>query len=520
MIVLIGFMGAGKTTVGGLIADKTGLPFVDVDSMIEARAGAGVQEIFAAHGEAHFRALERDAVDAVLEGPDAVVALGGGALGDPATCVALEWHDVVHLEVSYGEAMRRIGRDPGRPMLAIEDPRALFEGRRSAYERVARHSVVTDDRSPEEVAGMVLATLGLSGDEQRGPVDVRLGSRSYKVHVGPGAARELGSSFEAPHATKAFVVTHPGLTESAGTTVGSLADRGLEVTVLTVDEGEASKDLVVAGRLLEQLAEAGATRHDVVVSFGGGVVSDLAGFVASVYHRGMRVVHVPTSLLAQVDASVGGKTAVNLESGKNLVGTIHQPLVVVCDTSLLKTLPDAELRAGMAEVIKMALITGQRAVDAVIEAMPAALARDEDALTEIVRDAVVAKAAVVAADERDDGLREILNYGHTFGHAVEHVTRVRHGEAVSIGMMAAGHLAVSLGMLGEGVVDLQRNMIEMAGLPVAASFDLGAVRSALRRDKKNRDEVRFVLLSDVGAPKRGVSAPEDLVARALSRVSS
>lgn len=518
MIVLVGFMGAGKTTVGALIAARTGLPFVDVDEVIEAESGVSVAEVFSTRGEAEFRALEKEAVERVLSGPPSVVAVGGGALGDPATCVVLEWHDVVYLDVSYGEAMRRIGRDPGRPMLAIEDPRALYERRRSTYERVARHSMMTDGRSPDEVADLVLAAVGLSSEKQEGPIEVRLGDRSYQVYVGPDASRDLTRSLAPGQATKAFVITHPSLLEAAKPVIDSLSDAGLTTVVLEVEEGEASKDLSSAGRLLGELADREANRDDLVVSFGGGVVCDLAGFVASIYHRGMAVVHVPTSLLAQVDASIGGKTAVNLPHGKNLVGTIHQPRAVICDTSLLRTLPDEELRAGMAEVIKMALITGVRAVDSVLEKMDDALQRDEDALTTIVRDAVAAKAAVVAADERDLGVREILNYGHTFGHAIEHVTHIRHGEAVSVGMMAAAYLAAALGMLDRDAVGMHERLLEAAGLPVTATFDVATVHRTLGHDKKNRAEVRFVLLSAIGKPQRGVNAPSDLVVGALSKV--
>lgn len=520
MIVLVGFMGAGKTTVGALIADRAGLPFVDVDEIIEAAAGTSVAEVFSTRGEAEFRAIEKEAVERALSGPPSVVAVGGGALGDPATCVALGWHDVVHLDVSYREAMRRIGHDPGRPMLAIADPRELYEHRRATYERVARHSVITDGRLPGEVADLVVTALGLSVTQEGGPIEVRLGDRSYQVHVETEAARDVTRWFALGGAARAFVITHPSLREAAKPVVDSLDEAGLTTVLVEVDEGEASKDLSVAGRLLGYLADHEATREDLVVSFGGGVICDLAGFVASIYHRGMPVVHVPTSLLAQVDAAIGGKTAVNLAHGKNLVGTIHQPRAVICDPSLLRSLPEEELRAGMAEVIKMALITGVRAVESVLGKMDATLKRDEGALTTIVRQAVTAKAAVVVADEKDLGVREILNYGHTFGHAIEHVTHIRHGEAVSVGMMAAAYLAADLEMLDRDGVEVHKRLLEAAGLPMTAAFDVTTVHGALGRDKKNRAEARFVLLSAIGSPQRGVSAPSDLVIRALSKVAA
>lgn len=519
MIVLIGFMGAGKTTVGGMVAERAGLPFVDVDEVIARSEGTSVPEIFTTQGESYFRAVEKAAVEEVLAGPESIVAVGGGALGDPVTCVALEWHTVIHLDVSYAEAMRRVGHDPGRPMLAIDDPRALYEMRHPTYERVARHTIATDGLPATDVAALVLGIAGVQKPSGAAGITVRLGDRSYQVHVGPDLSRDLIGFFDKSQATKAFLITQPGLTESAKPAADSLTEGGLEVVVLTVDDGEHSKDLTVAARLLGTLADHEARRTDVVVSFGGGVVCDLAGFVASIYNRGIPIVHVPTSLLAQVDAAIGGKTAVNLPHGKNLVGTIHQPLAVVCDVSLLRTLPEEEVRAGLAEVIKCALITGKRAVESVFERIPAALALDEDVLAAIVRDAVGTKTAVVAADERELGTREVLNYGHTFGHALEHSTGMRHGDAVAVGMMAAAHLAADLGMLTLEEVELHRRLLEQAGLPVAASFDIDEAFAALRHDKKNRAEIRFVLLSAIGAPQRGVTATTDQIATALRKVS-
>lgn len=519
MIILIGFMGAGKTTVGAFVADRSGLPFVDVDEVIARREGASVPEIFTTKGESYFRTVERAAVEDVLAGPESIVALGGGALGDPATCVALEWHTVIHLDVSYPEAMRRVGQDPGRPMLAIDDPRALYDLRHPTYERIARHTIATDGLSPKEVTELVFTTADLLATSGTGGIAVRLGHRSYQVHVGPDLSRDVARFFDKGHATKAFLITHPGLLEAAKPAMDSLTEAGLKVVVLPVAEGEGSKDLAVVTQLLGSLTEHEARRIDVIVSFGGGVVCDLAGFVASIYNRGMRALHVPTTLLAQVDAAIGGKTAVNLPQGKNLVGTIHQPVAVICDISLLRTLPEEELRAGFAEVIKCALISGRRAAGRVLERTAAALALDEAVLSEIVRDAVGAKAAVVAADERELGRREVLNYGHTFGHALEHSTGMRHGYAVAVGMMAAAHLAAELDMLGPGEVDLHRRLLLEAGLPTTASFDIDGVLTAMQYDKKNRNQIRFVLLSAIGSPRTGITATDDQITTVLRKVS-
>ncbi|HEX2294792.1 MAG TPA: 3-dehydroquinate synthase, partial [Actinomycetota bacterium] len=447
MIVLVGFMGAGKSTVGRALAERLRLPFVDVDSLVEVRAGVSIPELFERDGEAVFRRLESETAQEALRGPESVVALGGGALGDPAVTTALQWATVVHLDVSFGEAMRRVGDARTRPMLGRGDPRALFDARRDAYARAADVVVAVDGRTPDEVAEEVALRTGAGPPEGPARVTVALGDRSYDVVVGEGIADSLPEVAPVPRdAERAFVVTHPELEPTAAGAVAALSAAGLKTSVLTVPAGERSKSLAVAGDLLARLAELGAHRRDLVVGFGGGVITDLAGFVASTYHRGMPVVHVATTLLAQVDAAIGGKTAVNLEQGKNLVGTFHQPRAVVCDVALLRTLPREEMAAGLAEVVKYGLIADPSLLDAVEAGSSEVFAADAGVLSTLVRRSAEIKAAIVSRDETEGGPRAHLNYGHTFGHAMEHVTArgplpLRHGEAVALGMMAAAYAA-------------------------------------------------------------------------------
>lgn len=525
MIVLAGFMGAGKTTVGRELAARLGLPFVDVDSTIEGRAGTSIAELFERDGEAAFRRIESETTLEVLRGPDAVVALGGGAVTDPAIASALEWATVVYLDVSFGEAMRRVGRAESRPMLQRGDPRALFEGRRGVYERAADVSVRVDGRRPLDVVDELVAVLGTPPAGTAPPVRVELGSRSYEVVVGDELLKRLAEVAPPPaDAEKAFVVTHPELEPMAADAVGSLAGAELDTHVLTVPSGEGSKSLAVATSLLGRLADLGAHRHDLVVGFGGGVVTDLAGFVASTYHRGMPVVHVATTLLAQVDAAIGGKTAVNLPHGKNLVGTFHQPRAVVCDVGTLRSLPSAELAAGMAEVVKYALIADPGLLDVVEGRADEVFAAEPSVLAEIVRRSASIKAGVVARDETESGPRAHLNYGHTFGHAMEHVTAgseapLRHGEAVALGMMAAAYAARELGRIDEAAVAAHRRALEAARLPVSATFDLAGLEDAWRHDKKYRRGVRFVLLAGLGRPEAGVEVDGSTLQSALRRLS-
>jgi shikimate kinase/3-dehydroquinate synthase len=522
VIVLVGFMGAGKSTVGRLVATSLGCRFVDLDELIERRAGASIPELFATRGEPYFRALERAVASEVLAAPDAVVALGGGAVEDECVRAALGGATTIHLDVAFEQAMARVGDGAGRPLLARTDPRTLYGRRRDAYRRVASLSIMTDGRTAEEVADEVVRAVAERGRGTR-RITARTPSSSYDIVVGSGVAGDLADYVpELPDAEVAFLVTHRSLRELAAPAAASLATRGLRLAWGLVPEGEEAKTLEHARALHEELARAGAHSHDLVVAFGGGVVCDLAGFVASTYHRGVAVAHVPTTLLAQVDAAIGGKTGVNLSLGKNLVGTIHQPVGVLCDVSLLTRLPVPELRSGMAEVVKYGLIADPSLLDIVASRADDILGAEQTILGEIVYRCAAIKAGIVERDEREHGERAYLNYGHTFAHAIEHASgfTIRHGEAVALGMMAAAHLAADLGRIDEDAVAAQRRALEAVELPTRARCDLDALERAWRQDKKYRGGVRFVLLSALGNPEAGIAAPRDAVERALERLAS
>ena len=525
MIVLVGFMGSGKTTVGKLLAARVGMPFIDTDAEIAGRTGSSIKEIFDRRGEPGFREIERDVALDALQGGDAVVALGGGALGDPAIRDALRGCRVFHLRVGLGEAMRRVGSDGDRPMLSAADPNALFEDRWAGYETSSEAGVDTDGRSPHEVASDIAARVtGPQGERGTRTVVVPLGERTYEVHVGSGLVSRMSILLPALEgAEKAFVVTHESLRPAARDVVEALGSRGLSTTLLIVPEGEEAKSLEVAGALYGDLSDAAAHRHDLVVGVGGGVITDVAGFVASTYARGMPVVHVPTTLLGQVDAAIGGKTALNLPRGKNLIGTFYQPRAVISDIDLLATCPVEEMRSGMAEVAKYGFIADPGFLDYVESNGRRVYEHDGDVLVETVSRSAAIKASIVAADEREAGERAILNYGHTFAHAIEHAAgfgRIRHGEAVSIGMMAAAHLAHELGRITDDDVEVHRRVLSSLELPVSARLSLDELERGWALDKKHLRGVRFVLLSDLGKPEAGVEAPRESIAKALGRLAS
>ena len=525
MIVLVGFMGAGKTTVGRLLAAKVGLPFVDTDDLVQHRAGMSIPEIFKKLGEPAFRELEREVVLETLEGPESVVALGGGSLGDPAVATMLQHAQVVHLDVSYGESRRRLGTGESRPMLGRADPKALYESRRRSYEMVRHQVVSTDHRSPDEIARQIAVDIKGSSvaHEQVQRVVVPLRDRRYEITVG----RDLLHRFPAlvpgvREAQKVFVITHPGLERYAKEIEPSLVEAGCRVEHLHIDEGEGSKTLEVVSGLWAELARRQAHRSDYVLAIGGGVVSDVAGFVAATYMRGLPLVHMPTTLLGQVDAAIGGKCGVNTPEGKNLIGSIYQPRAVVCDVDLLSSLPEEEFRSGMAEVVKYGFIADPDLLEGIEEAYGRIYDGHALSLINVVTRSAAIKSSFVAADELDTGKRAFLNYGHTFAHAIETIRGfqgIRHGEAVSLGMMAAAYLSNELGRLSEYGVAVHQRVLTGLGLPTRADLDLDQLEAAWQHDKKFEGSVRFVLLDEIGSPVSGVEAPRGSVGAALRRLS-
>jgi 3-dehydroquinate synthase len=356
-------------------------------------------------------------------------------------------------------------------------------------------------------------------------VTVDVADRPYAVVIGPGLIAEAGRHIpEIPKAERAFVVADRGVADRwFGPLARSVERRGLGTVLLAVPAGEEAKSLAVYGALVHQLATQQAHRDDVVVALGGGAAGDLAGFVASTYMRGMPFVQVPTTLTAQVDAAVGGKTAVNLPEGKNLVGTFHQPVAVLCDVEPLSSLADRDFRSGLAEVAKYALALDPDLLRDLESDPVTVIARDPVALERLVARCVAAKAALVAADANDRGMRLHLNYGHTLGHALERLDDFSgrtHGEAIAIGMVFAARLAESRG-LAVGLVGRSVRLLSSLGLETDGALPpVDRVLAAIRLDKKWSSGMRFVLLQDVGRPVIVEDVAEAEVERVLTTMGS
>jgi 3-dehydroquinate synthase len=349
-------------------------------------------------------------------------------------------------------------------------------------------------------------------------VTVLLSDRTYPVVVGRGHLDAVASHVELPDgAANALVVTQQAIVDAGhvDSVEASLRTAGLAVHRQVVPDGEPAKELSVLASLWQVAAQVPLSRADVVVAVGGGVVGDLAGFAAAAFNRGIAVLQVPTTLLAQVDAAVGGKTGINLPEGKNLVGAFHQPIGVICDVDVLATLPPRVLVEGLGEVAKYGLIHDPVVLE-LLEGSPASAAAGEPGLMEeLVRRSVAVKAAVVAADEREGGVRAFLNFGHTYAHAVETLSgygTVLHGEAVTIGMVVALRLGERLGRTPSSLVQRAENLLVELGLPVRGPvLDRGAVWQIMARDKKaGRDGVRFVVLDDLAMPVVITPSREDV----------
>ncbi|MFG1279618.1 3-dehydroquinate synthase [Xanthobacter autotrophicus] len=544
-IVLVGMPGAGKSSVGRRLAKRLGLPFVDADEEIERAACMSIPEIFARRGEVEFREGEKRVVARLLQSGPSVLATGGGAFMSGETRDAVARQGVsVWLRADLHTLLKRVKKRTDRPLLAQGDPAqklaTLLQQRGDTY---ALADVIVDSRDVvhemvvEEVIGAVhrhliqypegtrsmSAPLGPAdlahvepeplavGDITRSTVRVDLAGRPYDIYIGPGLLAEAGTHVTVLRKGARVAIVTDSNVMAAGhlkTVQDSLSAAGIDHTAIVVEPGEKTKGWPGLQQVVEGLISARIERRDLVLALGGGVVGDLAGFAASVLRRGVDVVQAPTTLLSQVDSSVGGKTGINSPQGKNLVGAFHQPVLVLADTAALDTLPVREVRAGYAEVVKYGLL-GDRALFDTLERDFAGVINGGPERITAVAASCMAKAAIVARDEKETGDRALLNLGHTFGHALEagagYSSRLLHGEGVAIGMALAFAFSARLGLCpGQDVTRAVRHL-EAAGLPTKISDvpgelpDTDGLMTLIAQDKKvSRGALTFILVRGIG----------------------
>ena len=503
-LVFVGFMGSGKTAAANA-ARAAGLEAIEADELLEGELGMPIATFFGKRGEEEFRSLEDAEVGQLLENADSgVISLGGGAVCSERVRRALGRHIVVWLQVSAEEAWRRVeGSD--RP---LAQDRGRFDTLHAEREPI--YAKLADAVLPSGDEGMVGRALPALLALLELPHGTRMAwglseSGEYPVYVGPG----LLDAGWWPLDGRRFCVTDTNVAALYADAVGPLAG------TVQVEPGERAKTLAEAERVLRELTRLGMSRSDHLVALGGGVVGDLAGFCAATYQRGVDVVHVPTTLVAQVDSAYGGKTGVDLPEAKNYVGAYHLPSAVLADTGTLVTLPREELAAGFVEVLKTALIAGGWLWERVrvLEDL------DPAGLDDVIFACARTKLEVVAADERDAGRRAVLNLGHTVGHAIEAASgyeRYRHGEAVGLGLLAALRLSGADALREEVGALLARQ-----GLPTSLDpqVDMDAVLGAAERDKKRTaDGVGFVLLERPGEPRIDQRVDSDAVRAAIAEL--
>jgi len=504
-IVFIGFMGAGKSTALAA-ARGAGLETTEIDELMEAELGKPIRQAFEEEGEESFRAREAEVVGSLLENAEGgAIALGGGSVLSERVRNALDRHTVVLLEIDAAEAWQRI-EGTERPLATSEeDVKRLLAERLPLYEELADAVVPMAD---EGVVARALPAIRALADMPEGTRLLWASSASgdYPVVVGSG----LTGTPWWPLSGRRFLI--------ADTATVQLLPREQLESFLGIDAtiaGERTKNMNRAEAILERMAEKGMTREDHVVAFGGGVVGDVAGFCAHVYQRGVPVVQIPTSLVAQVDSAYGGKTGVDLPQGKNYAGAYHLPAAVLADVASLETLPRPELAAGFVEAIKTGLLAGAPLWERV-RSIESLVPGD---LHDVVFSCARYKCAVVAADERDAGLRHVLNLGHTVGHGIETATaygRYRHGEAIGLGLLAALRLSDAPALRDEVEEILRRHELPVR---IDPGVQVDAILEALQKDKKRTVAgVGFVLLSEPGKPRVGQIVEEAKVRAAVEEL--
>jgi 3-dehydroquinate synthase len=524
-LIFVGFMGSGKSRAARHAKRSLGADPLDSDSLLEAELGEPIASFFDRHGEAEFRQREETLVLGLLDRPDAkVIALGGGAVLSPRVRERLADHLCIYMEVEPDVAWER-SRESERPLARDRQSfLALLEERTQLYEAVARAIVPASDDLIEHALPAASRLLAPDVPGSARMIWAPTEAGGYPVYVGDGVVGAGGPLW--PGGARCFAVTDERVQSLHGERLAAGLEERVElVETVAVASGERSKTLAEAERVLRALAGGAMERTDTLIAFGGGVVGDLAGFCAAVYQRGVPVVQVPTSLVAQVDSAYGGKTGVDLPDAKNYVGAFHQPSAVLTDPTLLETLSAEELRAGFSEVIKTGLIAGGDLWRQIgeLEEIDKTVTTGPESLRGVIEGCLRTKLAIVAQDERDRGLRATLNLGHTIAHGIEAAAAYggyRHGEAVGLGLLVALRLSERDAGLDTGVRDQVGELLRRHGLPTAfGGITTDQILAHAALDKKRRGgRHRLVLLQSPGKVITDYKVSEDALRDAIEEI--
>lgn len=525
-LILIGFMGSGKSTVGRELARRLGLDFFDTDELVQKKTRMKISEIFKNGGEPYFRQVEEEIIQNLPARDRCVIAAGGGAVLNKTNVKNLKKKGtVVYLKVPFSVLKERLSGVSDRPLLEGSGSRSkkiktMLESRQNLYESSADVIINCGRKSPEEIATLIMEKLAYS-------------PKILKASFRQGESRIIIGNevfFDFPYwwkwkKRKVALVTHPFLARQYFEAIADgLEEFNCQVEAIALPSGERSKSLRTAEKIYNQLFQKEFLRSDFIFALGGGVVGDVAGFVAATYMRGLNLVQIPTTLLSQVDSSIGGKTGVNVSYGKNLIGSFYQPVLTLIDLSFLKTLPRKEFFNGLAEIIKMAFLFSPSLVAFLEEHLGELLALKPETWQKVVIETVSYKLRLVEDDEMETkGKRSFLNYGHTVGHALEKLSLYRgisHGEAVAIGMMMEAKISAEKGFLSKEELKRQESLLKKAGLPVKVpeKYRPELVRAMLLDKKRDSEEIKIVGLKGIGKPLLLSLSPEEME-KTLSRLN-
>jgi len=567
-IIITGFSGTGKSLVAREIAGQLRWDFIDTDNEIVSLAKKPIAEIFSSDGEKKFRKLEREAVKRASRQSHRVIAIGGGAIVDPQNRSQLARNGfIVCLEARPETIYQRLFQEEShgseiRPLLEGDNPLEhirQLKARRQPYYDDVDLVINTDDLGIDDVAkevvkgwrllrsarndkGKARNDIGAAGnsrgktgrDKAKAGNDVaedvacwvETTTQRYPIFVGHGLLDRLAEKLKKVSSSRVAVVISDGnVSRLYGDRVREiLKAAGFAVNSFVVPPGEESKSINTAMDIYNFLIKKRVERDDILIALGGGMIGDLAGFAAATYLRGIPWVQVPTSLVAMVDASIGGKVAVNHHEGKNLIGAFYQPNFVLADTQTLATLPKRELTSGWAEVVKYGMILDKEFFEFLESNAGRLIKLEQDVVSKAIIRSASLKAQVVSQDEKERGQRIILNYGHTIAHGLEAATRYvgfLHGEAVAIGMMGAAKLSQKSGILPTNVVKRQQSLLQKFGLPTSfSSTGLAEIAKAMEVDKKTRaKKIRWVLLEDIGKTAIRANVPQQDVMAVLEELS-
>lgn len=517
--IFIGMPGVGKSAVGKRVARQLNLNFADSDWLIEERARKSVEEIFAQEGEATFRKIEAEVIADALKDFDGILSLGGGAVTTASTRELLKDKRVILIEAQDQVLAARLRNSPNiRPILADDIETKLAEIRRTRlplYRSVVDEVLISNFEPVFSVVDDAIATINSTSSRI-----IVSGTKNYNVVIGHHLTAKIIA--QAQKFPAAMIIYSPDVQKIALDLAKRLRVCSVRTTTFSVPAGEDAKNVETLAKAWEHAGENHLGRDGLIITVGGGATTDLGGFVAATWLRGVAVMHLPTTLLGMVDAAVGGKTGINTQAGKNLAGAFYPPIGVYCDLDALATLPAEEILAGMGEVLKCGFIKDREIIQLVATHGRKILQWNNIGLAQAIQRAIAVKAEVVSKDLYENGMREILNYGHTLAHAIERAENYqrRHGEAVAIGCIFASALAEAANIAQPGFTKLHHDAFLALGLPV--EYPQGNAEELLHlmeSDKKVRkNNLRFVVLSEIGKPQILEAPNSKLLAKAFEAI--